>query len=103
MNTQETLERYSKMTAPMMDLIDKIKKDPDSMKVLEDAKGNYTGATLMRLLPFLSKCDELYEMVGAYFGKTADDIKKEEFKDFVAQVKELMLDSDVVSFLKPQA
>jgi hypothetical protein len=45
----------------------------------------------------------MYEMVGAYFGKTTDEIKGEEFKDFVAQVKELMLDSDVGSFLKPQA
>jgi negative regulator of genetic competence, sporulation and motility len=103
MKAQEALERYAKMTAPMMGLIDKIKKDPEELKIIQEANGQYNAITFVKMLPFLVKCDEMYEMVGAYFGKTTDEIKGEEFKDFVAQVKELMLDSDVGSFLKPQA
>jgi hypothetical protein len=103
MKAQEALIKYSKLAPSVTKLVAKIKADEPTMAVVKEAGGKYDITTLMKMLPFLSTCDEVYEMVAIYNDKTTEDIKNEEFADFINQIKAMMLDGNFSSFIKPQA
>jgi hypothetical protein len=100
MKASEAVAKYSLMSPSVARLIERLKKDPEAVKITQEAGGKYGIEFLMKLLPFLVKGDEVYEMVGFYVGKQTQEIKDEEFKEFTDQLKSMMTDSNLVSFIK---
>jgi hypothetical protein len=100
MKTSEAVVKYSQMSPMVAKMVERLKTEPEAVKAISDAKGHYDAILLMKLLPFLMKGDEIYEMIGVYYGKSAQEIKDEEFKEFTTQVKTMMEDSSLTSFIK---
>lgn len=98
MEAREFVKRLGKISPVLSKLVAKLKSNPDVVSALQSKKTS--SEKLLDILPMISEWDEIYELVGCYYGKTSDEIEHEDYQVFIKQLKEVMLDKDIQSFTK---
>ena len=101
MGAKSQLEKFAKYSPIIADLLDKIKGDKECVEMIKKTEGKLQSySAVFRLLPYFVKYDEFYELIGVYFGKTADEIENEPMADFNNQIKQMTEDKTFTDFFQ---
>jgi hypothetical protein len=101
MGAKSQLEKFAKFSPIIADLLDRIKGDSECVEMIRKSKGKLQSySAVFRLLPYFVKYDEFYELIGVYFGKTAEEIENESIQVFNDQIKTMSNDKTFTDFFQ---